>query len=116
MVMVGEIGDSAMEAEQKYSFERIADLLISIKDSAFSFTVEIYNKEVQDVQMRGGHWGDADFTTSDINDADFTTSGIDKAIGYLFDKMELFGWRLWRYEMVFGIGSLRDKITIYLMK
>ena len=56
MVMVGEIGDSAMEAEQKYSFERIADLLISIKDSAFSFTVEIYNKEVQDVQMRGGHF------------------------------------------------------------
>ena len=95
-----------MKAEQKYSFERIADLLVAIKDSAFSFIVEIYNKEVQDVQMRGGHWGDADFTTSDI----------DEAVGYLFDKMEMFGWRLWRYETVFGVGSSWDKITIYLMK
>lgn len=99
-----------MKAEQRYSFERIADLLIVTKDSippdAFSFTVEIYNKEVQDVQMRGGHWGDADFTTTDI----------DKAIGYLFDKMEMFGWRLWRYETMFGVGSLGDRIRIYLMK
>jgi hypothetical protein len=95
-----------MKAEQKYSFERIADLLIAIKDSAYPFTVEIYNKEIQDVQMRGGHWGDADFTTSDI----------DKAVGYLFDKMEMFGWRLWRYETMFGIGSSGDRITIYLMK
>lgn len=95
-----------MKAEQKYSFERIADLLIAIKDSAFSFTVEIYNKESQEVQMRGGHWGDADFTSTDI----------DKAVGYLFDKMEMFGWRLWRYETMFGIGSLWDKITIYLTK
>ena len=95
-----------MKAEQKYSFERIADLLVAIKDSAYPFTVKIYNKEVQDVQMRGGHWGDADFTTSDI----------DKAVGYLFDKMEMFGWKIWRYEMMFGIGSLWDTITIYLMK
>jgi len=95
-----------MKAEQKYSFERIADLLIAIKDSAYPFTVEIYNKEVQDVQMRGGHWGNADFTSTDI----------DKVIGYLFDKMEMFGWRLWRYETMFGIGSSMDKITIYLMK
>lgn len=95
-----------MKAEQKYSFERIADLLIAIKDGAYPFTVEIYNKEIQYVQMRGGHWGDADFTTSDI----------DKAIGYLFDKMELFGWRLWRYDTVFGIGFPKDRITIYLMK
>ena len=95
-----------MKAEQKYSFERIADLLIAIKDSAYPFTVEIYNKKIQYVQMRGGHWGDADFTTSDI----------DKAVGYLFDKMELFGWKLWRYDTVFGIGFPKDRITIYLMK
>lgn len=77
-----------MMAEQKYRFERIADVLAAIKDStppdAFSFIVEIYNKEVQEVQMRGGHWGNADFTSADI----------DKAIGYLFDKVELYGYEI----------------------
>lgn len=99
-----------MGAEQRYGFKSIADILITIKNSippdAFSFIVEIYNKEVQDIKKRGGYWGDADFTSHDI----------DEAIGYLFDKMEMFGWRLWRCETTFGVDVFGNRIKIYLTK
>ena len=44
----------------------------------------------------------------------FWTDNKDDAIGYLFDKVELYNWRVWKITSQLGGGA--DKLVIYLIK
>ena len=49
-----------------------------------------------------------------FGECSFWTDSKDDAIGYLFDKMELYNWRIWKITSQLGGGA--DKLVIYLTK